>query len=75
MEPTWLDIYINAVQANASMPLPGVDMLQPIPYTPPPEQIPTQQPQQGIIVPQEQAQVPPAGNLNTLTSNGVPNNG
>lgn len=69
MEPTWLDIYVNAVQANASMPLPGVDMLQPIPYTPPPEQIP----QQGIIVPQEQAQVPPAGNLNTLTSTGVPN--
>ena len=69
MEPTWLDIYINAVQANASMPLPGTDMLQPIPYTPPMEQIPPQ----GIIVPQEQAQVPPAGNLNTLTSTGVPN--
>lgn len=74
MEPTWLDIYINAVQANASMPLPGTDMLQPIPYTPPMEQIPPQGiTPQGIIVPQEQAQVPPAGNLNTLTSNGVPN--
>lgn len=82
-EPSWLDIYMNALanQANIPLPLPSSNIQQPVPYVPPVDQTVNQnvQPMQqnsGISVdnmgvqpsqPQDQGMM----NLNTLSSNGV----
>lgn len=74
MEPTWLDIYINAVQANAAMPLPDAALSQPVPYPTVPTPPMAPPPQPGIMVGNEQAIPQEAqSNLSSLTSTGVPN--
>lgn len=82
MEPSWLDIYFQALDMQAQMTLPLANLMQPVPYAPP-----TDQPIMVGSTPQQPGQPVPTttqqpvnqdvsgtqGNLNQMTSTGVPN--
>lgn len=77
-EPSWLDIYINAM-ANQSQMMPLTSINTQMPVVPIEQPIPqnVQQPDQNIMVDNQMNQNPPVdnsmGNLSDLTSNGVIN--
>lgn len=79
MEPTWLDIYLQALDMQSQMTLPLASLLQPVPYAPEQPIIVNNNAQQPVPSAEQSMQQPVSqvqenqGNLNQMTTAGVPN--